>query len=196
MASSGYAVGDRVEPHLTYDDYCALPEDGKRYQILEGDLYVTPAPSWTHQRVLRNLEHLLANHVRGHKLGATYFAPIDVILARDTVVQPDLVFVAGERRAVMTERGVEGSPDLAVEILSPGTRRLDRTVKMRVYARFAVQECWIVDPEAQTFEIFRLTGGAYVLAQAASDHETASSELFPGLTIALDEIFAPDFQLS
>jgi Uma2 family endonuclease len=92
----------------------------------------------------------------------------------------------------VSERGIEGPPDLVVEILSPSTRRVDRTVKMRTYARFGVRECWIVDPEAQSFEIFRLTGGAYVLAQAACGNETTSSDLFPGLTLALDQIFAPD----
>jgi Uma2 family endonuclease len=192
MTPSKYVVGERVEPHLTYEDYCALPEDGRRYQLIEGDLDVTPAPSATHQRVSRNLEFFLTEHIRRHRLGAIFDAPIDVLFAPDTVVQPDIVFITRERLSVVTERGVEGPPDLVVEILSPKTRRIDRTVKMRVYARFGVRECWLVDPEALSFEIFKLSGGAYLLAQAASGKETASSELFPGLTLALDQIFAPD----
>jgi len=192
MGSSPYRVGERVEPHLTYEDYCAMPEDGRRYQLIEGDLDVIPAPSTTHQRVSQNLELILAYHIRGHRLGAIFHAPIDVLLAPDTVVQPDVVFVSRERRSVVTERGIEGPPDLVVEILSPKTRRLDRTTKMRVYARFGVRECWLIDPEAQSFEVFRLSGGAYVLAQAASGSETASSDLFPGLTLSLEAIFAPD----
>jgi len=194
MGPSAYKVGERVEPHLTYEDYCALPEDGKRYQIIEGDVYVTPAPSTTHQRVSQNLESLLRDHVRRQRLGVLYHAPVDVLLAPDTVVQPDIVFVSRERRSLVTERGIEGPPDLVIEVLSPRTRRLDRTSKMRVYARFGVQEYWLVDPdpEAQSFEIFRLSGGTYALAQAASGTESTSSELFPGLAMRLEEIFAPD----
>jgi len=192
MGPSAYRVGERVEPHLTYEDYCALPEDGKRYQIIEGNVDVTPAPSTTHQRVSLNLGSLLRDHVRRHRLGALYLAPVDVLLAPDTVVQPDIVFVSRERRALVTERGIEGPPDLVIEVLSPRTRRLDRTTKMRVYARLGVQEYWLVDPDAQSFEIFRLSGGAYVLAQAASGTESTSSELFPGLTMALEAVFAPD----
>jgi Uma2 family endonuclease len=185
-------VGQRVEPHLTYEDYCALPEDGRRYQLIEGDLDVTPAPSTTHQRVSLNLEFILTDHIRRHRLGAILHAPIDVLLAPDTVLQPDIVFVARERLSIITERAVEGPPDLVVEILSPNSRRVDRTAKMRVYARFGVRECWLVDPEAQSFELLSLNGGAYVLAQAASGDETASSDLFPGLTLALDQLFAFD----
>jgi Uma2 family endonuclease len=188
----GHVVGELVEPRLTYEDYCALPEDGQRYQIIEGDLDVTPAPSASHQRVSRNLVIVLGEHVRRHRLGAVFDAPFDVLLAQDTVVQPDLLFVARERLSSVTERGLEGPPDLIIEILSPATRRLDRTRKMRVYARFGVRECWLVDPEAQSFEVFRLAGAAYVLAQASCGRETVSSELFPGLTLALEELFAPD----
>ncbi len=192
MGPSPYRVGERVEPHLTYEDYCALPEDGKRYQLIEGDVDVTPAPTTTHQRVSQNLESVLRDHVRRNRLGVLFHAPIDVLLALDTVVQPDIVFVSRERRSLVTERGVEGPPDLVVEVLSPRTRRLDRTTKMRLYARSGVREYWLVDPEAQSLEILRLSGGTYVLAQAASGMENASSELFPGFTLALEAIFAPD----
>jgi Uma2 family endonuclease len=192
MGPSPYRVGERVEPHLTYEDYCALPEDGKRYQLIEGDVDVTPAPTTTHQRVSQNLESVLRDHVRRNRLGVLFHAPIDVLLALDTVVQPDIVFVSRERRSLVTERGVEGPPDLVVEVLSPRTRRLDRTTKMRLYARCGVREYWLVDPEAQSLEILRLSGATYVLAQAASGMETTSSELFPGFTLALEAIFAPD----
>jgi Uma2 family endonuclease len=192
MGPSGYKVGDRIDLHLTYEDYCALPEDGRRYQIIEGDLDVTPAPSNTHQRVSQNLEFILIGHVRRHRLGAIRHAPIDVILSSDTVVQPDIVFVAREHFSLVTERAIEGPPDLVVEILSPKTRRLDRIAKMRVYAHFGVRECWLVDPEEQSLETFTLSNGAYVLARVACGKETVRSDLFPELTIALEEIFAPD----
>lgn len=193
MSSLASRIGERIDPHLDYEDYCALPEDGRRYQIIGGALDVTPAPTSTHQRISRNLEFLLFDHVRRNRLGAIFYAPVDVILANDTIVQPDIVFVSREHLSRVAERGIEGPPDLVVELLSPRTRRLDRTTKMRVYAQFGVPECWIVDPEAKTFEIFKLTAGAYVLVQAASGEESVRSELFPDLTIALPPLFAPDF---
>lgn len=186
-------IGERIDPRLSYEDYCALPDDGRRYQIIGGALDVTPVPTSTHQRVSRNLEFLLFNHVRRHKLGSVLYAPVDVILSDDTMVQPDLVYVSRANLARVAERGIEGPPDLVVELLSPKTRRLDRTTKMRVYAQFSVPECWIVDPDAKTFEIFKLTAGAYVLVQAASGDESVQSGLFPGLTIPLPPLFAPDF---
>jgi Uma2 family endonuclease len=192
MASFHYLVGDRIDPHLTYEDYCALPEDGRRYQLIGGDLDVTPAPSSTHQRVSRNLEFDLVLHVRRNKLGAIFDSPIDVILAPDMIVQPDIAFVARDRLSIITERGIEGAPDLVIELLSPRTRRLDRTTKMRIYAQFGVRECWLVDPDVSTVEVFQLTNGAYLLVQAASGKETVHSPLFPGLELALEPIFAQD----
>src|SRR5712692_9156889 len=91
--NSAVKVGDRVDIHLTYEDYCALPDDGRGYQLLEGELVVTPAPTTTHQRVASNLEMVLRQHVRQRRLGAVYRALVDVILAEDTVVQPDILFV-------------------------------------------------------------------------------------------------------
>lgn len=192
MSSIQGRIGERIDPHLTYEDYCALPEDGRRYQIIGGILDVTRAPTSTHQRVSRNLEFLLLDHVRRNSLGALFDAPVDVILAEDTVVQPDIVFVSREHLSRVAERGIEGPPDLVVELLSPRTRRLDRTTKMRVYAQCGVPECWIVDPDARTFEVFKLNAGAYFLAQAASGDESVRSDLFPDLTIPLPPLFAPD----
>lgn len=192
MGTSPYRVGDRVEVHLTYEDYCALPDDGRRYQLIEGDLDVTPAPSTTHQRVSQNLETILVRHVREQRLGILLHAPVDVLLAKDTVVQPDIVFVARERRDIVTERAIEGPPDLVVEVLSPRTRRVDRTTKMRIYARHGVRECWIVDPEARSFERFELRDGAYVLADSASGDEAVESAMFPSLRLPLADVFAAD----
>ncbi len=136
-------VGDVVSPQLTYEDYCQLPPDGRRYQLVEGELFVTPAPATAHQRVSRNLEFVLIGHVKEHKLGVIYDAPIDVILDNQTVVQPDILFVSRERIELVSDRGIEGAPDLVVEILSPRTQKIDRTTKLRVYARAGVQHIWL-----------------------------------------------------
>jgi len=185
-------VGEPLVVRLTYDDYAALPDDGRRYQLLEGEIDVTPAPASSHQRISRNLEFALTSVVRARKLGAVYHAPIDVILGEQTVVQPDILFVRRERLGLVSERGIEGPPDLVVEILSPKTRRTDRTTKMRVYAKAGVGEVWLVDPEAVTVELFVLREGRYVLTEALGEGEWLRSPALPGLEIPLAEVFAAD----
>jgi len=185
-------VGERVDVRLTYEDYAALPDERGRYQLIEGDLFVTPSPSTGHQRVSRNLGLVLAAFVKEHRLGAVFYAPIDVIVSRDTVVVPDIVFLGRDRMHLVSERGIEGGPDLVVEILSPKTRRMDRITKMRLYANAGVREYWLVDPKAQTIEAFALERGAWVLRAALAEREVLTSALLPGLEIALGDVFAPD----
>jgi Uma2 family endonuclease len=192
MLGEPLRIGDRVNVRLTYEDYAALPNDGRRYQLLEGEIDVTPAPSTTHQRVSRNLELVLSEHVRRLKLGALYDAPVDMILDEETVTQPDILFVSRERLSIVHERGIEGPADLVVEILSPKTRRVDRTTKMRIYAHAGVRHYWLVDPEARTLETFALSDLAYVLLAAANNEEILKPDLFPGLEIRLGDIFAAD----
>src|SRR5688572_30750960 len=109
---------------LTYDDYAALPDDGRRYELYEGELVMTPSPRTRHQVVIGNLHVLMREHVLGRGLGEVFLSPIDVILSRITVLQPDLVYVASGRLAVVTERAIEGAPTLVVEVLSPSTDAL------------------------------------------------------------------------
>jgi Uma2 family endonuclease len=117
---------------LTYEDYAALPDDGRRYELHEGELSVTPAPGLSHQAILRNLVVILHRHVSSRGLGEVFPAPVDCILENITIVQPDLVFVETARRSLMTERGIEGSPTLAVEIISPSTGGIDRRRKLQL----------------------------------------------------------------
>jgi Uma2 family endonuclease len=132
---------------LTYRDYAALPDDGRRYEIHDGELSVTPAPGRTHQYVLLRLAAALHAHVSAHDLGEIYIAPFDVILADTTIIQPDITFVAKDRLAILSERGADGAPTLVVEMLSRSTTHVDRTTKLQLYARHAVPYYWIVDPE-------------------------------------------------
>ena len=135
----------------TYDDYAALPDDGRRYELYEGDLIeMTPAPRPRHQLILGNLYALLRAHVRDHHLGEVLLAPIDVILNPITVLQPDLVYIESSRLSIMTERAIEGPPTLVVEILSPSTSSRDRGIKQRLYAKYAVPSYWIADPDRNT----------------------------------------------
>ncbi|MFG0318938.1 MAG: Uma2 family endonuclease, partial [Planctomycetota bacterium JB042] len=122
-----------IARHWTYADYCALPDDGRRYQIVEGELFVSPAPIVKHQAVLRNLLVRLEARARSDG-GLCLASPIDVLLADDTVVQPDLVYLAKERRPAPDAKNLTEAPDLVVEVLSPSTRRLDVVRKRAVYA--------------------------------------------------------------
>jgi Uma2 family endonuclease len=174
---------------LTYEDYCALPDDGLRYEIIEGFLFSEPSPRRAHQQVAANLLMILRAHVREHGLGEVYIAPFDVILDRRTVVVPDLVFVAQARADVVTERAVEGTPNLIVEILSPGTARRDRVAKLNAYARRGVPHYWLVDPQARTLEAFELIEGSYRLAVAMGGDDVFRPGLFPALELPLSELW-------
>jgi Uma2 family endonuclease len=175
---------------LTYDDLRATPDDGFRYEILEGELSVTPAPGTTHQRISRNLQYVLHAYVTQHGLGEVLNAPLDVIFDRTTVVQPDLVFIARARAAIITERGVEGPPDLVVEILSPSTEQRDRGVKQQLYGRYGVGHYWRVDPAAHSLTELLLSGPSYVVrATHLASGEPFRSALLPDLPIDLAAIY-------
>lgn len=146
---------------LTYADLMALPADGKRYELHEGELSVTAAPRPRHQQIVGNLYLLMAEHVRRLGLGEVFLSPIDVILAPVTVVEPDLIYLDSGRLGLVSDRGVEGAPALVVEILSPATAAVDRGVKLQLYARYAVPDYWIVDLDVRVIETYRLRGHAY-----------------------------------
>jgi len=166
---------------LTYKDYEALPADGRRYEIHEGELSVTPAPSPRHQRISGKLYKVLDQHVNARGLGEILFAPLDVILGETTVVQPDLVYLDTTRLRLVSGRGIEGPPTLVVEILSPATTLIDRGTKRQLYARHGVPYYWIVDPEARTIEAYTLSEGSYQLSARAAGRETVSLPPFPDL---------------
>src|SRR2546425_12492767 len=138
---------------LTYRDYAALPDDGRRYELHDGILSVAPAPGSRHQRISRNLFLLLQRHVEARRLGEVLYAPLDVILNDKTVLQPDIVYFDHSRLAALSERGVEGAPTLVVEIISPSTTMVDRVTKPRLDAPHLVPCSWLVDPEARRLEV-------------------------------------------
>jgi Uma2 family endonuclease len=146
---------------LTYADYAAIPADGRRYELHEGEVSVTPAPGTRHQQIVGNLYLALRHHVDAGPGGRVFVSPVDCILSDTSVVQPDLVYVATARGAVVTERGIEGAPTLVVEVLSRSTVQIDRAVKRQIYARHGVPYFWIVDPDARRVEVYVLAGDAY-----------------------------------
>ncbi len=173
---------------FTCRDYQQLPDD-KRYELVEGELYLVPSPTLCHQRVSRQLEMALWTYVRQNALGEIYYAPCDVVLSEISVVQPDLLFVSKERLGILTEANVQGAPDLVVEILSPSTGQRDLGIKRKLYARHGVREYWIVDPEAQTVEVLTWTEGGYCTAAVVPKTDELTSSLFPGLSVKLSEVF-------
>jgi Uma2 family endonuclease len=173
----------------TYADYKRLPDDGWRYEIIEGELHMTPAPSTKHQSVVVNLAFLFSQFVRTHQSGKVYVAPTDVILlGLATPVQPDLLYVAANRLDIVKDAFVEGPPDLIVEVLSPSNWLVDRRVKLGAYARAGVGEYWIVDPEMRTVELFRLAGQQYNQVGRYGPGERVASGVLTGFEIGVDEI--------
>ena len=170
-------------PHIRfrYQDYRSLPESmSKRYELLDGALLMVPALSTTHQRISRNLEYLLIEYCRQFDFGEMLYAPIDVVLGTGDereVVQPDLILVAKSRLAIITEQEVCGAPDLVVEILSPGTEDRDRGYKKVLYARYGVQEYWIVDPSKRCIEVYVPSRTGFVRKAAYSGDEPLESPL-------------------
>ncbi|MBI2565653.1 MAG: Uma2 family endonuclease [Candidatus Schekmanbacteria bacterium] len=178
---------------LTYDDYAELPDDGNRYELIDGEIFVTPAPVPRHQIVSRNLEWTLYAYVRERALGEVLYAPIDVVLdpaAKTQIVQPDLVYISKENLRIIGEKYIEGPPDLIVEIFSPRTRRRDVRVKSELYARYGVASYWLVDPDIDRIEVLELAAGRYEEKARADCPAVLRPARFPGLEISLADVFA------
>jgi Uma2 family endonuclease len=182
---------DLAPRKLTYDDYLRLPDDGKRYELIDGELHVTPAPGTRHQSTVANVLRLLGSFIYKRRMGRLWTAPLDVLFGPTDVVQPDLVFVSTERKEIITDAAVRGAPDLVIEVLSPSTRRRDEGVKLRQYEREGVREYWLLDPATCTVKMFarreaRLEPAAELSAAAG---DVLASPLFPGLELDVAALF-------
>ena len=178
-------------PQLTYADYAEMPNDGRRYELIEGEFFVTPAPSSFHQTVSRRLQHQLMIQLEDRKLAYVFNAPFDVIFNDINVMQPDLAIIRTSHRELISKRGLEGPPDIAVEVLSPSSRNQDQRAKSVAYAKLGVPEYWIVDPDAGTLTVWRASGGVYAQAAEFTSADTLSSVEFPEIAVALGPIFEP-----
>jgi Uma2 family endonuclease len=182
-------MGVEVIPRLTYEDFRQLPDDGKRYELIQGRVHLSPAPSVRHQFVSQNLATSLGPFVVKNHLGELLAAPVDVRLSEDTGLQPDLVFVAAQRLEIVQENFIAGAPDLVVEILSPSTVAHDRATKLNLYAEAGIPVVWLMDSLAKTVEVLRLHGDKYVVESILAGRQTFSFSLFPGWEITLDQLF-------
>jgi Uma2 family endonuclease len=181
-----------THPHRrgwSYAEFARLPDDGNRYEVIDGELHVTPAPRPVHQDVVGRIVEMVRPHVRKHALGKLYPGPVDVLLGEGDYLQPDLAFVRRERAECVSDRGIEGPPDLVLEVVSRSTAMRDRGVKRERYAASGVPEYWIVDADARRVEVYRL--------QEDPDHPTVvrdrirwtPAEGGPVLELELAELF-------
>jgi Uma2 family endonuclease len=176
---------------LTYEDYERIPDDGLRHEILDGEHSVSPSPAKKHQKAVLKLGGRLDRFVEENSLGEVFIAPYDVILSPYDIAQPDILFISNERAAISTEKNVQGTPDLLVEVLSDGTRKRDEGIKREIYERFGVKEYWLVDPVRQTVLIYRREGDRLHRAGrfSAAAGDVLTTPLLPGLEISLREVF-------
>jgi len=176
---------------LTYDDLQRMQETrDERLELIDGELFVTPSPSPMHQDISGNLYTLFRNVVFESGRGRAYYAPLDVRLDENTIVQPDLIIILSDRSPVLTTARVEGVPSLTVEIISPSTSAYDRVTKRNLYAQHRVPEYWLVDPEAKTVTVFSdPRDGHYRAEQVMSD--VVISATIPELSADLKALFAP-----
>jgi Uma2 family endonuclease len=175
---------------LTVADYLLLPEGGPRYQLIEGDFVMAPSPRGHHQNIVGLIYIQLHEHVKRAQAGVVMIAPFDVYLDNHNVYQPDVLFIAQAKVAdVYQDDGVHGAPSLAVEVLSPGTARLDKDSKRRVYARAGVNELWLVDPALRSLQIYRFAENTDRPVTYLEMGDTLTTPLLPGFSLKLDELF-------
>lgn len=176
---------------FTYDDYLLLPEDGRRYELIEGELLLTPTPLIEHQRLSSRLQTRIGSLVEREGLGELFAAPTDAYFSPTNVVQPDLLFVAKEHSDRIGTACLHGPPDLVIEILSDSSRQRDEVTKPRLYAKFGVPEYWIFDRVRAAVRVCRLADGAYRRAMelSAAGGDRLTTPLLPGLELNLAELF-------
>lgn len=184
----------QADRKLTVEEFDLLDtDDGQRHELIDGEHVVTPAPFVPHQRLLGKLFAAVFQLVESQGLGEVFFAPLDVVLSRHDVLQPDLLFVRAERREIVGNR-VTAAPDLAVEVLSVSSRRTDELRKRARYEKFGVEELWIFDPDIDGVRVYRRRAEAEPFDRAvqllAEGGDVVETPLLPGLRLSLAALFA------
>ena len=174
----------------TYEDYLKLPNDGNRYEIIEGVLYVANAPSADHQFTVTETSRQIGNFVMQHKLGRVLVAPFEVHLSeRSRPVQPDILFVTGARWPQGHVQFFAGAPDLVVEVISPSSVRTDRVVKFTAYEAAGIPEYWIANPHTRTLEVYTLSNAEYALLGEFTGEDKISSGVLEGIDVVVSTLF-------
>jgi Uma2 family endonuclease len=180
-------------PRLTIHDLARLPDDGLRHEIIDGEHYVTPSPNTRHQRLVGRLHAAFVLYLRDHpEAGEAFLAPFDVVFSDFDVVEPDLLFICTDQHEIVTEKHVRGAPAIVIEILSPGTRKVDETIKYRLFERVGVREYWLVDPPLDLIKVHRRASDGSlprVAELTAEAGDTLATPLLPGFAAPLAEFF-------
>ena len=182
-------VGTEVDTRITYEELRQFPDDGRRYELIHGEVHVAPSPNTKHQLSLLHPTASLDRYLSNNRLGMIFFAPMDVRLAADSAVQPDLIFISSARTGIILENYIDGAPDLVVEILSPSSATYDRASKLALYSEMGVPWVWLLDPQVKTVEMLKLEGTKYLVDSILAGPQVLTSGLFPGWQLPLDELF-------
>lgn len=173
---------------VTYNDYLTTPED-KRYQLLDGELIMAPAPTEPHQRVQAELGFHMMGFVKQNDLGRVYFAPTDVVLSDTDVVQPDLLYISDERLHIITHANMQGAPDLVVEILSPSTSQYDNGYKRALYEQHGVKEYWMIGTAPVAITVLLLGANGFEAVATYGEGDILTSPTLEGFSVSVDELF-------
>ena len=177
---------------LTYADYVALPDDGLRHEIIDGEHYMTPSPATRHQRISLNLLYLLRGYLEAHPIGEIFGAPFDALLSEFDIVVPDVLYLSRERARFLTEKNLQGPPDLVIEILSPSTRSRDERLKRDLYERVGVEEYWLVDPLRDVIHVYcRDETQRFAPPMHYARGDVLTTRLLPGLQLPVDNVLGP-----
>jgi Uma2 family endonuclease len=179
-------MATRPQRSLTYEDYARFPEDGRRWELIDGEAFMVPSPTTDHQRIMLRFRDQIASFLKVHGGGECFVAPLDVVFAPEQVFQPDVIFVSDDDASVVTDQNIQGAPTWLIEIVSDPVR--DKRVKRDAYARFGVREYWIVDPELRNVEIHRLGQEPFIIEPPAEPAPAVLS----GLSVDLEDVFGPD----
>lgn len=173
-----------------YEDWLRLPDDGFKYEVIDGELYMSPPPSIEHQNSATSLSARMRHHAEKHDLGLVLTSPVAVRLPnQDVPVQPDILFIVKSRLDIVGENNIEAEPDLVVEILSPSNWMYDRGRKQEIYKQAGVKEYWIVDYRRKKVDVLVLEGGEYLLQNEYGAADTAVSVILTGFTVVVADIF-------
>ncbi|EFH89361.1 Uma2 family endonuclease [Ktedonobacter racemifer] len=173
----------------TYKEYAAIPEDGHRYEVVNGVLYMSPSPNPRHQRIVLMISNHLLGFVEGQGLGMVFVSPLDVELNYGNIVQPDVFVLLNEHLDRIASSRIIGAPDLAIEIASPSTARHDLNEKLDAYAAAGVPEYWVVTPDAHVVEVWVLDRGVYRSLGLFIADDVLPSQVLPGLPVTAEQFF-------
>jgi len=186
-------MAPQTATRMTYEEFMALPEEeGKHYELIEGELVLNPASNLRHQTIVGNLYLALRVYFDQHRNGKVFVAPVDIVLSGENVLEPDIIAVLTDRAPRLQKKNVQGAPNIAVEVLSEGSRRKDEVTKRRLYERFGVDEYWIVDPAIDGVKVYRRSGDVFDLAIEINTDSGGSitSPLLPGFALDVNDVFA------